>query len=59
MTGHELCRRLRRETLTAKTPILVVTAKAMEADINSALAVGATEVMIKPFSIEELVTRVE
>lgn len=58
MTGHELCRRLRRETLTEKTPILVVTARAMEADINSALAVGATEVMIKPFSVEELVTRV-
>jgi DNA-binding response OmpR family regulator len=58
MTGHELCRRLRRETLTQKTPILVLTAKAMEADINFALAVGATEVMIKPFSIDELVTRV-
>ena len=32
MSGTELCRRLRREPETKKTPIIILTAKASEAD---------------------------
>ena len=32
MSGMELCRRLRREPLTEKTPIIMLTAKAAEGD---------------------------
>jgi DNA-binding response OmpR family regulator len=58
MSGMELCRRLRREPLTETTPIIMLTAKAAEADKISGLEVGADDYMIKPFSVKELTARV-
>jgi DNA-binding response OmpR family regulator len=58
MTGMELCRRLRRETLTEKTPIIMLTAKAAEGDKISGLEIGADDYIVKPFSIKEVVARV-
>ena len=58
MSGMELCRRLRREPLTEDTPIIMLTAKAAEADKISGLEVGADDYMIKPFSVKELTARV-
>lgn len=58
MTGIELCRRLRKEPLTAKTPIIMLTAKAAEADRVAGLDIGADDYMVKPFSVKELIARV-
>ena len=58
MTGMELCRRLRKETLTAKTPIIMLTAKAAEADRIAGLDLGADDYIVKPFSVRELIARV-
>lgn len=58
MTGMELCRRLRKESLTAKTPIIMLTAKAAEADRIAGLDLGADDYIIKPFSVRELIARV-
>ena len=58
MSGMELCRRLRREPLTESTPIIMLTAKAAEADKISGLEVGADDYIIKPFSVKELTARV-
>jgi len=58
MSGTELCRRLRRESLTEKTPIIMLTAKAAEADRVAGLDTGADDYVVKPFSVRELVARV-
>lgn len=58
MSGMELCRRLRRETFTEKTPIIMLTARAAEADRVSGLDSGADDYIVKPFSVKELVARV-
>src|SRR5215217_1575725 len=58
MSGMELCRRLRREPLTEKTPIIMLTAKASEADRIAGLDIGADDYIIKPFSVKEVVARV-
>jgi two-component system, OmpR family, alkaline phosphatase synthesis response regulator PhoP len=58
MSGIELCRRLRKETLTAQTPIIMLTAKAAEIDKIAGLEMGADDYMVKPFSVKELVARV-
>jgi DNA-binding response OmpR family regulator len=58
MSGMELCRRLRREPLTEKTPIIMLTAKASEADKIAGLDIGADDYIIKPFSVKEVVARV-
>lgn len=58
MSGIEICRRLRREPLTEHTPIIMVTAKASEADFASALAAGVDDYITKPFSIRKVIERV-
>jgi DNA-binding response OmpR family regulator len=58
MSGMELCRRLRRETQTRKTPIIMLTAKTSEADRVAGLDVGADDYIAKPFSVRELLARV-
>jgi DNA-binding response OmpR family regulator len=58
MTGMELCRRLRRETLTVDTPIIMLTARAGEADKIAGLDTGADDYIVKPFSVKEVVARV-
>src|SRR5688500_706557 len=37
MNGLEICRRLRSEPTTYRTPIVIMTAKALPADINTSL----------------------
>lgn len=58
MSGLELCRRLRRESLTEKTPIIMLTAKASENDKITGLDLGADDYIVKPFSVKEVVARV-
>ncbi len=58
MTGMELCRRLRRESQTKLTPIIMLTAKAAEGDKIAGLEVGADDYIVKPFSIKEMIARV-
>ena len=58
MSGMELCRRLRREPLTEKTPIIMLTAKAAEIDKIAGLELGADDYIVKPFSVKEVVARV-
>jgi len=58
MSGMELCRRLRRETHTRKTPIIMLTAKASEGDRIAGLDLGADDYITKPFSVRELLARV-
>jgi len=58
MTGLELCRRLRREESTEKIPIIMLTAKAAEADKINGLDIGADDYIVKPFSTKEVIARV-
>ena len=58
MSGAELCRRLRREPATRRTPIIMVTARTAEIDIAAGLDLGADDYMTKPFSVRELMARV-
>lgn len=58
MSGLELCRRLRREPVSRKTPIIMLTAKVTEADKIAGLEIGADDYIVKPFSVKEVVARV-
>jgi DNA-binding response OmpR family regulator len=58
MSGTELCRRLRREPQTKRTPIIMLTAKTGEADRVAGLDLGADDYITKPFSVRELMARV-
>ena len=58
MNGMDLCRRLRREDQTRRTPIIMLTAKASETDRIAGLDLGADDYIAKPFSVRELLARV-
>jgi two-component system alkaline phosphatase synthesis response regulator PhoP len=58
MSGLELCKLLRERQETAQLPILMLTAKAGEADKVVGLEIGADDYLAKPFSPREMVARV-
>lgn len=60
MNGLEVCRALRADTdpALARTPVVLLTAKAQEPDRERGFAAGATDFVTKPFSTRELISRV-
>src|SRR5918998_28515 len=58
LSGLELCKILRDRTDTTHLPILMLTAKAGEADKVVGLEMGADDYLSKPFSPREMVARV-
>ena len=58
MSGTELCRRLRQEPATRRTPIIILTARGAESERVAGLELGADDYVTKPFSVRELMARV-
>jgi DNA-binding response OmpR family regulator len=58
MSGLDVCRALRADAATASVPIIMLTARAEEADRVIGLELGADDYVSKPFSPNELVARV-
>ena len=58
MSGVEICRRLRLEPSTKRTPIIMMSARASAADITIGLDVGADDYIGKPFSIKDVISRI-
>lgn len=56
--GLELLERLRSVAGWRKVPVLMLSAKAREADIVRAIEIGADDYVTKPFFAEELLARV-
>lgn len=59
MSGIELCGKLRRGGKAEGIPILMLTARGEEADRVRGLATGADDYVVKPFSVPELMARVQ
>ena len=57
MNGFSLCETLRRDS--AQMGIIILSAKTQEKDKINGLAIGADDYITKPFSISELLARVE
>jgi two-component system alkaline phosphatase synthesis response regulator PhoP len=58
LDGFGVCEILRREAATATIPIIIVSAWASTDSRNLGLELGALDYITKPFSPQELVTRV-
>ena len=56
ISGEQLCTKWRREGL--QTPILMLTAKGLEKEKIAGLNLGADDYITKPFSLEELLARI-
>ena len=57
MDGYEICNRIRTED--RNQPIIMLTAKTSDEEIVQGLKLGADDYVAKPFSIQQLVLRIE
>ncbi len=59
MSGFDVCRELRARPDTTDIPVILLTAKAQESDVQTGFSSGADDYVIKPFSPKELASRVQ
>jgi DNA-binding response OmpR family regulator len=59
LTGLEVVRRIRESEATKTLPIVLLTARAAEKDVELGLDAGADEYITKPFSPQDLYTCVQ
>lgn len=59
MTGLEVCRALRDDAETADIPIILLTGRGQWLDVASGFDAGADDYLVKPFTAQDLLTRVE
>jgi len=59
MTGIEVCLELRKDPELADVPVLFLTAKAQESDVQRGFAAGGNDYVVKPFSPRELSARID
>jgi DNA-binding response OmpR family regulator len=59
LAGLEACRILRQDPQTAAIPVIMLTAKSEESDKVIGLGIGADDYVTKPFSLRELLARIE
>ena len=59
MDGFEVTRRLRADPATSRMPIIMLTARVQDADVQEGFDAGADDYLRKPFSPQELRARVQ
>ncbi|GAA2659831.1 response regulator transcription factor [Paractinoplanes durhamensis] len=59
MSGLEVCRALRDDAETADIPIILLTGRGQWLDVASGFDAGADDYLVKPFTAQDLLTRVD
>ena len=59
MTGFEVCRKIRAQGPRPRTPIILCTVRSEVAPVAEGLGSGATDYVVKPFEIKDLISRIE
>ena len=59
MTGYEVCRRIKADEKTSNIPVVFLSAKGQDAEVQEGIDAGATEYLLKPFAPSELLVRVK
>ncbi|MBN2148576.1 MAG: response regulator [Anaerolineales bacterium] len=58
MTGYEACKAMKENDATKDIPVVFLSAKGQESEVQTGLEVGAVEYILKPFSPDQLTARV-
>ena len=58
MTGYEACRRLKDMDSTKNIPIIFLSAKGQEQEIQTGINAGAADYILKPFAPDTLVNTI-
>lgn len=57
--GNEICKTLKRSPETARIPVVMLTARGEEIDRVLGFELGADDYVVKPFSVRELLLRIQ
>jgi DNA-binding response OmpR family regulator len=58
MTGYDACKKIKADSEIAHIPVIFLSAKGQENEIEQGLAAGAEEYLLKPFAPDQLTERV-
>jgi CheY-like chemotaxis protein len=58
LTGYEACQRIKSEPDIAHIPVIFLSAKGQESEIEQGLSVGAEQYLLKPFAPDQLTQQV-
>jgi CheY-like chemotaxis protein len=59
MTGYEACVELKKDPQTKDIPVVFLSAKGQEAEVQAGMEVGALDYILKPFAPDALLERIE
>ncbi len=59
MTGYEACEALKKDSRTEKIPVVFLSAKGQEKEVENGLKVGAVAYILKPFAPDQLIKQVK
>ena len=58
MSGMDVLQQMRSESAIADIPVILMTSKRQEMDVNTGFALGVVDYIIKPFNLKDLVVQV-
>jgi DNA-binding response OmpR family regulator len=59
MTGYDACKKIKADPEIAHIPVIFLSAKGQETEIEQGIASGAEEYLLKPFAPDQLTERVK
>lgn len=59
MSGYEVCQLIKENEATKHIPVVFLTAKGQESEVQQGMKAGATEYILKPFSPDTLVEQLQ
>lgn len=58
MTGYQACAALKSNDTTKGIPVIFLSAKGQESEIETGLSAGAADYVLKPFAPDELINKI-
>ncbi len=59
MTGYDACRAIKSDPMLKHIPVVFLSAKGQESEVQAGMLVGAEDYLLKPFAPDHLTERVE
>lgn len=59
MTGYDACRAMKADVMLKDIPVMFLSAKGQDSEIQTGLEAGAEEYLLKPFAPDQLADRVK
>ena len=59
MTGYEACQQIKADERVKHIPVVFLSAKGQESEVQTGFSVGAAEYLLKPFAPMELVEKIK